>query len=143
MADREFKNTKINVDFNSTSNRQQISSGESLNTLFGKIKRWLIDLKSVAFSGSYDDLLNAPTIPTKTSELENDSGFKTTDTTYGVVNKTANGLVPKLPNETTTTKYLRQDGTWQVPPNGATVYSGTSVPSSSTGSNGDIYFKYS
>lgn len=55
-------------------------------------------------------------VPTKTSELTNDSGFKTTDTTYGVVNKTANGLAPKLPNETTTTKYLRQDGTWAVPP---------------------------
>ena len=33
-----------------------------------------------------------------------------------VVSKTANGLVPQLPDETTTTKYLRQDGTWAVPP---------------------------
>lgn len=33
-----------------------------------------------------------------------------------VVSKQANGLAPKLPNETTTTKYLRQDGTWVVPP---------------------------
>lgn len=56
------------------------------------------------------------TVPTKISELTNDSGFKTTDTTYGVVSKTANGLTPQLPNETTTTKYLRQDGTWAVPP---------------------------
>ena len=69
-----------------------------------------------SFSGSYTDLSNKPTIPTKTSQLTNDSGFKTTDTTYGVVSKTANGLTPKLPNETTTTKYLRQDGTWAVPP---------------------------
>lgn len=56
-------------------------------------------------------------IPTKTSQLQNDSGYKTTDTTYGVVSKAANGLAPKLPNETATTKYLRQDGTWQTPPN--------------------------
>jgi hypothetical protein len=35
----------------------------------------------------------------------------TTNTTYNVVSKTAAGLVPQLPNETTTTKYLRQDGT--------------------------------
>lgn len=27
------------------------------------------------FSGNYDDLTNKPTIPTKTSELENDSNF--------------------------------------------------------------------
>ena len=39
------------------------------------------------------------------------------NTTYGVVSKTANGLVPMLPDETTTTKFLRQDGTWVVPPN--------------------------
>lgn len=41
----------------------------------------------------------------------------TQDTTYGVVSKTANGLAPKLPDETGTTKYLRQDGTWVAPPN--------------------------
>ena len=39
----------------------------------------------------------------------------------GVVSKTKNGLCPKLPNETTTTKFLRQDGSWKVPPN--TTYS--------------------
>ena len=33
------------------------------------------DLKAVATSGSYTDLINTPTIPTKTSELTNDSGF--------------------------------------------------------------------
>lgn len=39
----------------------------------------------------------------------------------GVVSKNADGLAPKLPNETTTTKYLRQDGSWAVP-------SGTTAP---------------
>lgn len=34
----------------------------------------------------------------------------------GTVSKTAAGLAPQLPNETTTTKYLRQDGTWAEPP---------------------------
>lgn len=37
-------------------------------------------------------------------------------TALGTASKTATGLVPALPNETTTTKYLRQDGTWAVPP---------------------------
>ena len=40
-----------------------------------------------------------------------------TNTTYDVVSKRSNGLAPKLPDETTTTKYLRQDGIWAVPPN--------------------------
>ena len=33
------------------------------------------DFKAVATSGSYDDLTNKPVIPTKTSQLTNDSGF--------------------------------------------------------------------
>lgn len=35
------------------------------------------DLATVATSGDYTDLSNTPTIPTKTSDLTNDSGFKT------------------------------------------------------------------
>lgn len=35
------------------------------------------ELAKVAFSGSYDDLVNKPKIPTKTSELTNDSNFLT------------------------------------------------------------------
>lgn len=45
-----------------------------------------------------------------------------TNTTYDVVSKSSNGLAPKLPDETTTTKYLRQDGTWAVPPDNNTTY---------------------
>lgn len=44
------------------------------------------DLATVATNGSYNDLSEKPTIPTKTSQLTNDSGFKTTDnnTTYSL-----------------------------------------------------------
>ncbi len=35
------------------------------------------DLATVAKSGSYNDLIDKPTIPTKTSDLDNDSGFLT------------------------------------------------------------------
>ena len=35
------------------------------------------DLATVATTGDYDDLLNKPTIPTKTSDLTNDSGYIT------------------------------------------------------------------
>lgn len=57
------------------------------------------------------------------------------NTTYGVVSKTANGLAPQLPNETTTTKYLRQDGTWAVPPN--TTYGVASTTANGLMSSGD------
>lgn len=66
--------------FTQASSRTNINSGETLPTLFGKIKKFFADLKTVAFSGSYNDLSDQPTIPTKTSELTNDSGFKTSDT---------------------------------------------------------------
>ena len=58
-------------------------------------------------------------------------GIPAQDTTYGVVSKTANGLAPQLPNETTTTKYLRQDGTWQVPPDNDTKNTAGSTDTSS------------
>lgn len=45
------------------------------------------ELKSEAFSGDYDDLTNKPTIPTKTSDLTNDSGFITGVTWNDVTNK--------------------------------------------------------
>lgn len=63
MAQKTFNNTKINVNFEETSSRQQINSGENISTLFGKIKKFFSDLKSVAFSGSYKDLSDTPTIP--------------------------------------------------------------------------------
>jgi hypothetical protein len=38
------------------------------------------------------------------------------DTTYSVFTRSADGLTPAAPAGTGTTKYLREDGTWQVPP---------------------------
>lgn len=75
--------------FIQSSNRINVSSGDTLSTLFGKISKWFADLKTVAFSGSYNDLSDKPTIPRKTSQLENDVGYKTTDnnTTYQLTKK--------------------------------------------------------
>lgn len=44
-----------------------------------------------------------------------------------VVSKTADGLAPRLPNETDTSKYLRQDGSWAVPP-GTSVLPAQNAP---------------
>lgn len=45
-------------------------------------------LSTVATSGSYNDLLNKPTIPTKTSDLTNDSGYITSVPVNSVNGKT-------------------------------------------------------
>lgn len=47
--------------YTAASSRTNINSGETLATIFGKIKKWFSDLKTIAFTGSYTDLLNKPT----------------------------------------------------------------------------------
>lgn len=49
--------------FTEAGSRANIASGESIYTIFGKIKKFFTDLKTVAFSGSYNDLSDKPTIP--------------------------------------------------------------------------------
>lgn len=80
------------------------------------------NLKFQQISGT--DLMTYNTQATKTIlagsniSFTHDNGvltIKAQDTTYGVVSKTSAGLAPQLPNETTTTKFLRQDGTWATP----------------------------
>ena len=102
----------IKTTFTETTTRENINSKETLGTLFGKIKKWFADLKTVAFSGSYNDLSDKPTIPsvgngtititqageTKGSFTTNQTGNTTialTDdnTTYSTATQSANGLM--------------------------------------------------
>ena len=89
---------------------------ESAKMLWNKIKAEL-------FNKSVTDIKVSGRTVTVTKGDGSTSTQTTQDTTYGVVSKSANGLAPKLPDETTTTKYLRQDGTWAVPPDNNTTYS--------------------
>ena len=43
--------------------RDNIANGDNLKTIIGKIKKFFTDLKTVAFTGSYNDLLDKPSIP--------------------------------------------------------------------------------
>lgn len=49
------------ANFTQASTRENLATGEKLSVLFSKIKKWFADLKSVAFSGSYNDLSDKPT----------------------------------------------------------------------------------
>lgn len=51
------------VTFTAASARENVKTGEKLSVLFGKIAKWFGDLKAVAFTGSYKDLSDKPTIP--------------------------------------------------------------------------------
>lgn len=52
--------SNLMVDFTEVSSRTNIETGERLAVLFGKIKKYFIDLKAVAFTGNYADLSNKP-----------------------------------------------------------------------------------
>ena len=52
-----------NPEFTESSSRTNIASGESFSTILGKVKKFFTDLKTVAFTGSYNDLSDQPTIP--------------------------------------------------------------------------------
>lgn len=52
------------VAFTEAQTRTNIATGEKLSVICGKIKKFFADLKAVAFSGSYNDLTDKPTIPT-------------------------------------------------------------------------------
>lgn len=55
----DSSNTK--VTFTQSASRVNLASGDTLKTAFGKLSKWFVDLKAVAFSGSYNDLSNKPT----------------------------------------------------------------------------------
>lgn len=75
--DKDGDASDTTVIFEQAETRGNVTSGEKLSTLFGKVKKYFADLKDVAFSGSYNDLSDRPNIPVNTSDLTNDSGFIT------------------------------------------------------------------
>lgn len=54
------------VAFTEASARENIVSNEKSSTLFGKVQKWFSDLKQVAFTGSYNDLIDTPSNATTT-----------------------------------------------------------------------------
>lgn len=49
------------VTFTEATNRTNINSQEKTSTIFGKIKKWFSDLKTIAFTGAFSDLVSHPT----------------------------------------------------------------------------------
>ncbi|MDE6567921.1 MAG: phage tail protein [Lachnospiraceae bacterium] len=71
----------VTVTFVEAETRENISSGEKLYTLFGKISKFFSELKEVAFSGDYNDLKNKPTAKNVGAAP---TSHASTETTYGV-----------------------------------------------------------
>lgn len=67
------------VAFSAASARENVKTGEKLSVIVGKIAKWFSDLKTVAFTGSYNDLANKPTIPDGSKYLPLAGGKMTGD----------------------------------------------------------------
>ena len=62
MLQKTGESSNTTVVFQDASSRVNLTSGEKLSILFGKISKWLKDLKTVCFTGSYNDLSNRPNL---------------------------------------------------------------------------------
>ena len=74
------------INSNQSEQRSNIENMDSVKSVFGKIRKWFADLKSVAFSGSYNDLSNKPNITKESiglgnvaNDWKNESGVLKTD----------------------------------------------------------------
>lgn len=65
--DADGDGSDLTAAFTSAESREAIATGETAATLWGKVSKWLSDLKAVAFSGQYADLTGAPTTMTPTA----------------------------------------------------------------------------
>ena len=57
-VDNKIETLEYNLDttFDEETERNNIVSGEKLSTILGKIKKWFSDLKTVAYTGSYNEI---------------------------------------------------------------------------------------
>lgn len=94
--DTDGDGSAVTATFTAAGTRANISSGDTLATIFSKIAKYFGDLKTVAFSGSYNDLTNKPTIPTVTNDLTDalksnyDAAYAYSQETHAPVNAQAN-----------------------------------------------------
>lgn len=84
----------VNVEFTEAQSRQSLESGESVKTLFGKLRKWLTDLGTAAFTNSTDYAAASHTQASSTinamtgySKPQNYSAISTSDTLNQAVGK--------------------------------------------------------
>lgn len=60
VDEQSLEQNSTPIEFEEATERININSGETLSTLFGKIKKWFTDLKDIAFTASWNDLEDIP-----------------------------------------------------------------------------------
>lgn len=62
-------NLMLENSFAVAAQRANIQAGDTLDIAFGKLAKYCLDLKNVAFSGSYNDLTDQPDIPSTPEDI--------------------------------------------------------------------------
>ena len=93
--------------FSQAATRENIASGNKMSVIMGKIMKWFADLKTVAFSGSYNDLSNKPSIGAATITIKQNGAVKGTFT----VNQNENATIELTDNNTVYSLPLAAAGT--------------------------------
>lgn len=82
----------VTVTFTNAQSRGNIINGEKMSTMIGKIAKFFEDTKAIAFTGDYNDLSNAPTIPTDNAELQNGAGYQTAEQVNAAIKSAISGI---------------------------------------------------
>lgn len=107
--DKSGDASNVTNSISTASSRTNLTTGEKLSVSLGKISKWFADLKTVALTGSYNDLTDKPTIGNGTVTIKqngiskgtfalNQTGSATIEltdnnTTYSTASTSANGLM--------------------------------------------------
>lgn len=91
--------SNVTNTFTQASTRTNLTSGEKLSVSLGKIMKWFADLKTVAFSGSYNDLTNKPSsLPANGGNSDTVDNVHVNDNTTGNVLWTAEKIMSQIEN---------------------------------------------
>ena len=85
----------VNVEFTEAQSRQSLESGESVKTLFGKLRKWLTDLGTAAFTNSNDYAPSSHNQPSST--ITSMTGYTKPQSTSAITaSDTLNSAIGKL-----------------------------------------------
>lgn len=98
MAEKHIP-AKIKSYFSASANRQNLESGEEIQTSLSKVKKWFSDLGTAAFTNSTDYAPSSHNQPSSTitsmtdySKPQSTSAISTSDTLNGAIGKLERGL---------------------------------------------------
>lgn len=83
--DKVGDGSAVTVAATAAAARANLTTGETLSVMVGKLMKWYSDLSAAAWSGSYDDLTGTPTIPTDNKNLTNGAGYQTENNVKTIV----------------------------------------------------------